>query len=76
MTALQAGGSHATGRNVVYMYVAVHARCRIRERIICLRLGREYYFCSPNSYHMAFNTPNAKAKESPRIQLKYHMQHS
>ena len=42
----------------------------------CFRLEREYYFFSPNSYHIAFNTPNAKAKESPRIQLKYHMQGS
>jgi len=31
------------------------------------------YFFSPNSYHIAFSTPNAKAKASPRIQLKYHM---
>ena len=41
-----------------------------------LRVERDFYFFSPNSYHIAFNTPNAKAKESPRIQLKYHMQDS
>jgi hypothetical protein len=40
------------------------------------RLESGHYFPSPNSYHIAFNTPNAKAKESPRIQLKYHMQDS
>lgn len=40
------------------------------------RPERKYYFFSPNSYHIAFSTPNAKAKESPRIQLKYHMQDS
>lgn len=28
---------------------------------------------SPISYQMAFSTPNASAKLSPRIQLKYHM---
>jgi len=31
------------------------------------------YLRSPNSYHMAFNTPNAKAKPRPSIQLKYHI---
>ena len=53
------------------MYAAVQ-----ESGIICLRRERGYYCFSPNSYHIAFNTPNAKAKESPRIQLKYHMQDS
>jgi hypothetical protein len=34
---------------------------------------RGSYSSSPNSYHMAFNTANAKAKPSPSIQLKYHI---
>ena len=38
-----------------------------------LRSVHDTHSSSPNSYHMAFNTANAKAKPSPSIQLKYHI---